>query len=439
LEGSTFTVLTDHNPLIHLPNQPMMSRRQVRWSEFLQQFIMKWEYKPGAENPADPLSRPRLCVMSTTPMSKHMKRFHKQLVKGVTEIGSNTVDPIKISDLHKAYSQDTWFSNPLNVQDLINDSNLWWKNGKLVIPDDPILKDKILRHCHDAIYAGHLGRTKTYDLVTRHYWWPGVRKYVAHHCRTCDSCQRVRINNQKEAGLYQPISVDKKQWNTVTMDLIVELPKTENGNTNIVVFCDKLTKMIHVVPTAKVDASDMADIFLHHVFRYHGLPERFIHDRDTRFTSKFWKAFFSLCRVTNSNSTAYHPQTDGQTEVVNKSIEDFLRHFVDENQTDWDKLLIFAEFAFNNSKHESTGFTPFELNYGYHPNLPTLWGVFKHSQPEVEEPQSSKCPGADNFFKRIQEAITVAKRSLESAQQRQRHMLMRKGGKWCIIWKIKFS
>jgi hypothetical protein len=298
----------------------------------------------------------------------------------------------------------------------------------LVIPDDPKLKDKILYHCHDAIYAGHLGRTKTYDLVTRHYWWPGVRKSVTEHCRSCDSCQRVRVDNQKSAGLYQPISVDKRQWDTVTMDLITDLPKTESGNTAIVVFCDKLTKMIHVVPSpTKIDSSQFANMFLHNVFRYHGWPTRFIHDRDPRFTSQFWKAFFTLCRVTNSNSTAYHPQTDGQTEVVNKSIEDFLRHFGDENQTDWDKLLVFAEFAYNNSKHESTGSTPFELNYGYHPHLPTSWGVFKNAYSDEEQPQSDvetsfsgKCPGADKFFQRIQEAITVAKRTLESAQQRQK-------------------
>jgi hypothetical protein len=107
------------------------------------------------------------------------------------------------------------------------------------------------------------------------------------------------------------------------------------------------------------------------------MPEQFIHDRDPRFNSSFWKTLLGLCGIKQTNYTAYHPQTDGQTEVVNKSIEDYLRHFGDENQTDWDTLLPYASFAFNNSVHESTGYSPFHLNYGHHPNLPTTWKLYK--------------------------------------------------------------
>jgi hypothetical protein len=119
--------------------------------------------------------------------------------------------------------------------------------------------------------------------------------------------------------------------------------------------------MIHVVPAkTKSDGPEVANIFFKHVFRYHGvqpsgkLPcaHEFLHDKDPRFTSSFWKTLFGLCGIKQTNSTAYHPQTDGQTEVVNKSIKDYLRHFGDENKTDWDTLLPFASFAFNNSVHE---------------------------------------------------------------------------------------
>jgi hypothetical protein len=150
------------------------------------------------------------------------------------------------------------------------------------------------------------------------------------------------------------------------------------------------------------------------------MPEQFIHDRDTRFTSQFWKALFGLCGIKQTNSTAYHPQTDGQTEVVNKSIEDYLRHFGDENQSDWDTLLPFASFAFNNSVHESTGYTPFHLNHGHHPNLPTTWEVYKSVQSDKEMPARGKCPGAETYFYRVQEAIQVARCTLESSQQRQK-------------------
>jgi hypothetical protein len=294
---------------------------------------------------------------------------------------------------------------------------LFWKDDQLVIPNIEKIKDKVLNSSHDSLFAGHLGRTKTYDLVTRSFWWPGIRKSVSNHCKTCDSCQRVRINNQRSMGLYQPLPVPSKQWDTVTMDFITQLPLTQDGNTTIIVFVDKLTKMIHIVPTDKHDATVVANLFLRHVFRYHGMPSRFISDRDPAFNSVFWKEFFKTCNVTQNMSSAYHPETDGQTEVVNKSIEDFLRHFGAENQNDWDKLLVFAEFAYNNSKHESTGFSPFRLNYGFDPSLPTSWEVFKDKHPE--SPIRGKCPGADQFFIRIQEAICDARRNLEIAQQKQ--------------------
>jgi hypothetical protein len=248
-----------------------------------------------------------------------------------------------------------------------------------------------------------------------------VRKDVQQYCKECDSCQRVTHTNQRAAGLYQPLPLPKKQWSTVTMDLITQLPPTADGNTAIIVFCDKFTKMIHVVPTkTKCDGPEVAHIFLKHVFQYHGMPEQFIHDRDPRFNSSFWKTLFGLCGIKQTNSTAYHPQTDGQTEVVNKSIEDYLRHFGDENQSDWDTLLPYASFAFNNSVHESTGYSPFHLNYGHHPNLPTTWEVYKNVHEESKVQVRGKCPGAEKYFSRVQEAIQVARRTLESSQQRQK-------------------
>jgi hypothetical protein len=235
--------------------------------------------------------------------------------------------------------------------------------------------------------------------------------------------KRVRINNKKTGGLLQPLPIPEKQWQTVTMDLIVALPPTLDGNTSLVVFVDKLTKMIHIAPcVGQSDAPVLARLFLENVFRYHGMPTRFISDRDTRFNSDFWKEFFGHCKVTNNMSSAFHPQTDGQTEIVNKSIENYLRHFVAENQDDWDKLLLFAEFAYNNSLHESTGSTPFRLNHGFDPNLPTSFEVYEAMHPNSPKPsrRNGKCPGAEEFYKKIQVAIHEARINLEAAQQRQK-------------------
>jgi hypothetical protein len=120
-------------------------------------------------------------------------------------------------------------------------------------------------------------------------------------------------------------------------------------------------------------------------------------------------------------SPPYHPQTDGQTEVVNKSIETCLRHVGAENHDDRDKLLVFAEFANNNSKHSSTGFTPFRLNCGFDSALPTSFSVFKDQHPLVAIKKGTKCPGVDEFFKRIQQAIVDARENIEVAQQQQKY------------------
>jgi hypothetical protein len=160
---------------------------------------------------------------------------------------------------------------------------------------------------------------KTYDLVLRNFWWPSIRTLVKKHCETCDSCQRVRQNNQKAAGLYQALPIPLTQWHSISVDLITQLPPTKNGNTCIVVFVDKLTKMIHVVLTgSKYSATILADNFLQNVFRLHGMPSFFISEIDCKFNSSFWKNFFQACYKTINLSTSYQPQTDGQTEVVNK-------------------------------------------------------------------------------------------------------------------------
>jgi hypothetical protein len=113
-----------------------------------------------------------------------------------------------------------------HTQNLTKTNGVWWKDDKLEIPNDETIIDKILLASHDGYLAGHFGRTKTYDLVARSYWWPQMRVVVTQHCKTCDSCQRTKNHNQKSAGLYQPLPIPYIPWYTVTMDLIVELPKT---------------------------------------------------------------------------------------------------------------------------------------------------------------------------------------------------------------------
>lgn len=191
------------------------------------------------------------------------------------------------------------------------------------------------------------------------------------------------------------------------MDFITQLPKSASGYDAVVVFVDRLTKMVHIAPTmTTATAQDTAELFVHHVVRLHGLPISMVSDRDSKFTSKFWEAVWPLLGTQLHRSSAFHPQSDGQTERVNKVFEDTIRHFVSPFQDDWDKYIDAAEFAINNAHHESVGNTPFFLNTGQHPLTPVTRELDTH------------VPAAAVWLANLHGAVRSAKRCLEAAQQR---------------------
>jgi len=151
------------------------------------------------------------------------------------------------------------------------------------------------------------------------------------------------------------------------MDFIVELPRSKGCNA-ILVCVDRLTKMAHFCPTTtQVDAKETARLYLKHVFKHHGLPDDIVTDRGTQFTSRFTASLLELCDIHSNKSTAFHPQSDGQTERVNQILEQYLRIFCDHQQDNWLDILPLAEFAYNNAEHSSTRMSPFFANYGLHP------------------------------------------------------------------------
>ena len=215
-------------------------------------------------------------------------------------------------------------------------------------------------------------------------------------------------------------------------------------------FCDKLSKMIHLAPTTKdCDAEGAAKLFINNVCKLHGCPREFISDRDTRFRSGFFETFTQTLKIKHGFSTAYHPQTDGQTERVNQVVEDYLRHFVDVQQSNWEDLLPMAEFAYNNSYHSATDTTPFFLNYGVEPLTPfsllsekgkrrqdkllrgspaaqALVHKYKDLPTTDRESTFGQSLSAKAFTDRIQSALAQAKKHLEAAQQRDKKYADRK-------------
>ena len=198
------------------------------------------------------------------------------------------------------------------------------------------------------------------------------------------------------------------------MDFITQLPNTDNGDDAILVFVDRLTKMTHLAKTTTtVDSEGTAKLFVDHVWKLHGIPDNIVTDRGSVFVGKFMTEMLRLIGTTHKRSTAFHPQTDGQTERVNRVLEDMLRHYVGQlEHGQWDRYLAAAEFAINNSFHESIGTTPFRLNHGRDPKLPLV--------PIGLRARITTVPTAASFADQMAEGLATAKKCLAAAQQRQK-------------------
>jgi hypothetical protein len=316
-----------------------------------------------------------------------------------------------VPDIKAGYKLDAFFQDKQSTKELTYDNHGLWRTAKqqIVVPNIKELKSSILYEAHDANYSGHTGTARTQQNVERFFWWPGLHTQVTQYVRTCEACQRNKALNQKPAGLLQPLPVPDEKWDVVTMDFITSLPMTTSGYDAITVIVDKLTKMCHLIPATKdISGMDVANAFVEVVFRQHGMPKCIISDRDTKFTSDFWTQLHARLGTKLRMSTAFHPQTDGQTERMNRVLEDMLRHYIDPSQTDWDQHLAVAEFAINNAYNEGMRATPFWLNQFKHPRTPLSLHLKKPTSAEARQ-----------LSDRLVDDLQVAKQSLLNAQQRQ--------------------
>jgi hypothetical protein len=245
-----------------------------------------------------------------------------------------------LQPLLDAYAVDPWFAEEANVFDMKRRNGIWLHGDRIAIPNDTAIKEALLWEFHDAPYSGHVGVRKTLKSLQQAFWWPGMAKDVETYVRACHSCQRTKAVQRKPAGLLQPLPIPDQPWESVSMDWVTCLPPTDRGFDSVLVFVCRLTKMVHLAPTTdKVTAEGTAQLFMENVWKLHGLPREFISDRDPRFTSRYWKALTHLLGTKTSMSTAFHPQSDGQTERVNRVMEDMLRQCVTPRQDNWDVLM----------------------------------------------------------------------------------------------------
>jgi len=411
LHGSPFNVHihTDHRSLQWISTQPTLSQRQARWVEGLQDFSFTIEYVAGKENRvADALSRrsdyeqeataetllqrssaqpqQRLELRdaaTVTAAAARTRRAALQDVKeddggqgavvaddGVRQAGQQTGLQLSelLVDIGRAATQDAEYQlrvgRASHMGLVVKDGLLYTEDGILYVPDDLEIKRRILHELHDAPTGGHVGVTKTLKRLRERVYWYGMDRDVLQYVRSCVSCA-AKPGHQLPAGQLVPLPIPRRPWETISMDFIGPLPRTARYKDAVLVVIDKLTKMGHFIPTTtQLSAKQTAELIFNEIVRLHGVPSNIISDRDPRFTSGFWKELWRLLGTQLRLSTAYHPQTDGQTERANRVVEDMLRAYVNQHRTDWDQFLVPVEIAYNSSTHESTGFTPYHLNGG---------------------------------------------------------------------------
>ncbi len=207
------------------------------------------------------------------------------------------------------------------------DGRLYYQD-RLYVPDNPDLKATLLRRCHDSPILGHAGRAKTYELLSREFYWPDMLSYVTLWVKKCQICRRSKPSREGHQGLLKPLPVPERAWQHVSMDFITHLPRSGKHDAVLVVV-DRLTKMRHFVPCqGTCNAEETARLYVRHVWKLHGLPLSVVSDRGSQFVSEFWRHLMKRLKITSALSTAHHPETDGQTERANAGLEQYLRAYV---------------------------------------------------------------------------------------------------------------
>jgi transposase InsO family protein len=469
---SPVKVLTDHRNLEYFMTTKLLNRRQARWSEFLSRFNFRIVYRPGKQGAKpDALTRrsedlpkegdERLLHQSQVVLKRENLDPEVKtailptaiLPVAVPPASLPTAPPFKIVFSPMSLSQRTQqkrvrFADatspepPIAIKELFiaacqNDSLLQsiltaldnseprhpeitladcsrsgeflLFRGRLYVPDNDQLKAELLRLCHDGPASGHPGRSKTYELLSREYYWPGMYRYVGKWTHNCHICRRITPSRETRQGILRPLPVPDRAWQDISMDFITHLPLSQGYNAVLVVIC-RLTKMAHYISCKDTcNAKEVARLYAHHVWKLHGLPKTVVSDRGPQFVSEFWDHLTRRLKIKSLLSTAYHPETDGQTERRNAILEQYLRAYVSYLQDDWSEWLPLAEFAANSAYSETTKVSPFFANYGFHPVM---------GFEPIHTAESPAARDAKEFAEHMQKVTDFVRAEMLSAQAR---------------------
>jgi len=433
-EGAThqIQVFSDHRNLEYFTTTKVLNRRQARWAQELAGINFMIYYRPGTQNgKPDALSR---CSeyrhekggienqpISTVLHKNHFaqpERRNQSLICSSARLASlptrkwseeflkSVQEEAEKDDEYKKSRKGTGAA-PTDQKDreLKKEGEPLYRKGKLWIPKRKTLS--VMESEHETKVARHMGQDKIIELIRRNFWWPKMNEQIIDYVRSCPECQKNKTARYQPYGLSSPLELPYTPWQSIAMDFITDLPTSE-GCDQLWVIIDCFTKMAHFIPLPQNEktAAHLAVRFAKEIWRFHGTPMDIVSDRDSRFTSEVWQEFLKILGIRPRMSTAFHPQTDRQTERLNQTIEAYLRAFVGHEQEDWVRLLPMAKYAYNNSTTTGNGTSPFYANYGFHPA--TL-------NPPSSEPLNPASMAYGHWMISIHKE---AKEGLEAAQER---------------------
>ncbi|MCO5573974.1 hypothetical protein L7F22_027752 [Adiantum nelumboides] len=328
LLGADFTVFTDDQSLRYFLSQKQLSKKQMRWANILSQFYFQIVHVQGQKNVvADALSR-------------------KPLVQAISAIHHSSFE-----DMIDQYATDTDFVDIFTrIRDGETVAGYSIREGyltrKTMLCVTQPLREKVMTECHCPLFTGHRGIATTVKGVERYFYWPRLKKDVEEFVRSCLVCQKVKFDRLKAQGLLQPLPIPTHPWESIAMDFIFDLPRTQSGHDGIWTVNDRFSKQAHFIPVKKTVKPDhLARLFVAQIFRLHGMPETVVSDRDPRFTRVFWKAIWENIGKRLQFSSSFHPQTDGQSKIANSVVLDLLKSYISDQKTQWERYLRLVEFA----------------------------------------------------------------------------------------------
>ncbi|GJZ20894.1 putative reverse transcriptase domain-containing protein [Tanacetum coccineum] len=364
LYGTKSVIYTDHKSLQYIFDQKDLNMRQRRWIELLSDYGCEIKYHPGKANVvADSLSRKKRLKPMRGEASKDLKDLAKWL-----------------RGLEKHFERR-------------DDGGIYFFD-RIWIPSVGGVRKLIMDEAHTSRYSIHPGADKMYHDLRDLYWWPGMKRDIDEYVSKCLTCSKIKAEHQKPSGLLQQPEIPEWKWEKITMDLVTKLPRSSGGYDAIWVIVDRLTKSAHFLPIREdFKTEKLARIYINEIVARHGVPVSIISDRDGRFASHLWQALQKALGTKLNMSTAYHPETDGQSERTIQTLEDMLRACVMDFGGSWDTHLPLVEFSYNNSYHASIKCAPFEALYGRKCRSPVIWTEVGENQligPELVQETTEK-------------------------------------------------